>query len=136
MYAFLIILFVFVAILMTITILMQSSKGGGLAASFGGLGGGGVFGPRGAANFLQKATTFLAIAYGLICLLIGFVGRPAAVQNESVIQRGMQQQQQQQQGTPLPVAPIPGEQGQQQQLPQQQLPPSDQNQQGEENPSQ
>ena len=133
MYTFLIILFVISALLMTLTILMQSSKGGGLAASFGGMGGGGVFGPRGAANFLQKATTFLAIACGLICLLIGFVGRPAVEQNESVIQRGMQQQEQMQ-NTPLPVTPLPGEQGQQQ-LPQQQTPPPDQNQQGEESPS-
>ena len=75
MYTLLIVLFVFVAVLMTITILMQSSKGGGLAASFGGMGAGGVFGPRGAANFLQKATTVLAITYGLLCLIIGFIGR-------------------------------------------------------------
>ncbi len=121
MYSVLIILFVFVALLMTLTILMQSSKGGGLAASFGGMGAGGVFGPRGAANFLQKATTFLAIAYGLICLIIGFLGRPGAAENRGVIQRELQQQQQQQQTVPnLPVAPIPGES--QQQAPAQTLP--------------
>ncbi len=124
MYSVLIILFVLVAILMTVTILMQSSKGGGLAASFGGAGMGGVFGPRGAANFLQKATTILAIAYGLICLTIGFIGRPSA-ERGSIIQQ-QQQQQQQTQGNPLPVAPM---EGSEQPFPQQQAPaPSGQQQ--------
>ena len=107
MYTVLIALFVFVAILMTITILMQSAKGGGLAASFGGMGaGGGVFGPRGAANFLQKATTILAITYGLLCLIIGFIGRPGG-EAGSVIQRELQRDQQME--APLPVAPFSGE---------------------------
>jgi preprotein translocase subunit SecG len=128
MYTFLIFLFVLVASLMTIAILMQSSKGGGLAASFGTMGGmGGVFGPRGAANFLQKATTILAILYGLICLLIGFIGRPTAGEGGSVIQRELQRQQQQQTGAPLPVTPSE----EPLQLPQQQTPSSDQ-----ENPDQ
>jgi preprotein translocase subunit SecG len=104
MYALLLILFVFVALLMTLTILMQSSKGGGLAASFGGLGSSGVLGPRGAANFLQKATTFLAVTYGLLCMIIGFIGRPTSEEGGSVIRRGMQQQQEVQ--STLPVAPL------------------------------
>lgn len=102
MYTFLILLFVFVAILMTIAILMQSSKGGGLAASFGTMGMGGVFGPRGAANFLQKATTVLAILYGVLCLLIGFIGRPSGGESGSVIQRELQRQQTE---APMPVTP-------------------------------
>lgn len=107
MYTLLIFLFVLVAILMTITILMQSSKGGGLAASFGGMGMGGVLGPRGAANFLQKATTILAISYGVLCLVIGFVGRPGAEERGSVIQQQMQQQQEQSAPAQLPIAPLP-----------------------------
>lgn len=108
MYGILIFLFVLVAALMTVSILMQSAKGGGLAASFGGMGGGGVFGPRGAANFLQKATTVLATLYLLLCLMIGFIGRPAGSQTRSVVQQELQKQQQQTQSQPasLPVAPI------------------------------
>ncbi|GAB4370639.1 MAG: hypothetical protein Kow0042_12990 [Calditrichia bacterium] len=104
MYSILIFLFVVVAILMTVTILMQAAKGGGLAASFGGMGGGGFLGPRGAANFLQKATTVLATLYLLLCLIIGLVGRPTA-ERSSIIQREMQKQQEQMQTAPLPVAP-------------------------------
>jgi preprotein translocase subunit SecG len=121
MYTLLILLFVLVASLMTVAILMQSSKGGGLAASFGGMGMGGVFGPRGAANFLQKATTVLAILYGLVCLLIGFIGRPTAGDSGSVIQRELQRQQQQT-GAPMPVAPTE----EPNQFPQEQPPTSDQ----------
>ncbi len=106
MYSFLIFLFVLVALLMTISILMQSSKGGGLAASFGGMGAGGVFGPRGAANFLQKATTVLATLYILLCLVIGLIGRPSS-ERQSVIQRELQKQQQQEvPAANIPVAPI------------------------------
>ncbi|MBN2364741.1 MAG: preprotein translocase subunit SecG [Calditrichaeota bacterium] len=117
MYTLLIFLFVFVAILMTVTILMQSSKGGGLAASFGGAGMGGVLGPRGAANFLQKATTVLAILYGLLCLIIGFIGRPME-ERSSIIQQQMQQEQAAPPST-LPIAPMEG-------MEQQQVPPAEQ----------
>ncbi|GAB4338713.1 MAG: hypothetical protein Kow0037_22940 [Calditrichia bacterium] len=111
MYTLLIFLFVIVAILMTIAILLQSSKGGGLAASFGGMGGGGsVFGPRGAANFLQKATTILAALYLVLCLIIGLVGRPTQ-ETRSIIRQELQKEQQ---AVPLPVAPIQGEESNQQ----------------------
>ncbi len=63
---------------MVISILMQASKGGGLAASFGGVGGsGGLLGARGAASFLQKVTITLGVLYGVLCLLISFVSGPS-----------------------------------------------------------
>jgi preprotein translocase subunit SecG len=47
-------------------ILMQSSKGGGLAGAFGGGGGvGSMFGGRGVATFLSKVTTILAVLFML-----------------------------------------------------------------------
>ncbi len=129
MYAFLLVLFVFVALLMAISILMQASKGGGLAASFGGMGAGGVFGPRDAANFLQKATTVLAILYGVICLIIGLIGRPTAVESGSVIQRQMQQE------TTVPALPVvPFQTDDETQMPPPQLPAEEQQEQSEPSP--
>ena len=63
MYTVLLILFLFVCIIMTVAILLQSSKGGGLAGAFGGAASNAVFGGRGAATFLSKLTTWLAVFY-------------------------------------------------------------------------
>ena len=52
-----------------IAVLMQSAKGEGLAGgtAFGGAVGTAVFGGRGAASFLSKATTVLAIVFFINC---------------------------------------------------------------------
>jgi len=72
--AFLIMLHVIICIGLIMVILMQSAKGEGLAGAFGGSGiTGAVFGGRGAASFLSRATTVLAIAFFLSCLLLSFL---------------------------------------------------------------
>ncbi|MCD6204797.1 MAG: preprotein translocase subunit SecG [Candidatus Marinimicrobia bacterium] len=76
MYTFLIILHVLVSILLTLAILMQSSKGGGLSGTFGGMGGSSLFGGREAATFLSKLTTGLAVAFFAISILIGIMTIP------------------------------------------------------------
>ena len=60
---------VIVCVALIIVVLLQSSKGEGLAGSaFGGSGiSGAVFGGRGAASFLSKATTVLAIVFMINC---------------------------------------------------------------------
>jgi preprotein translocase subunit SecG len=95
-----------------LVILMQSSKGEGLAGAFGGTSlTGAVFGGRGAATFLSKSTSVLAIAFMISCLVLAFLsparqaGRP-----ESTLKRQLQ--------TTQPQAPseqpsgLPGEGGQ------------------------
>ncbi len=72
MYTILLILFVLTSVLLMLVILVQSSKGGGLGGAFGG-GGQALFGGRGAAPFLIKATTYLATAYFLLALMLGVV---------------------------------------------------------------
>jgi len=72
MVTFLVILFVIACFAMVVAILLQSSKGQGLAGTFGGAGTSAVFGGRGAATFLSKATTILAVTYMVLCLLIGY----------------------------------------------------------------
>ncbi len=67
---------VIVCVALVVVVLMQSSKGEGLAGSaFGGGGGVGqaVFGGRGAASFLSKATTVLAVVFMINCGVLAFM---------------------------------------------------------------
>lgn len=105
MYTLLVVLFILVCILMVVAILMQASKGGGLASSFGGMGSaGGVLGARGAASFLQKVTIGFAIAFGLLSMAISFLSRPASELPESATQEKLRTEQQAIPGTPAPIA--------------------------------
>ena len=71
MYTFLIILIVFIAVLLTLLVLVQNSKGGGLASSFSS--GNQVMGVRKTTDFLEKATWSLVGAMALLCILtVGF----------------------------------------------------------------
>ncbi len=53
------------------TILLQSGKGGGLAGAFGAGSSQTLFGGRGAATFLSRATTVLAVTFFLTSLTLG-----------------------------------------------------------------
>ena len=59
-----------VAILLIIFVLLQRSEGGALGIGGGGGGGGfgGLFSPRGASDTLTRTTSFLAIAFFVVCL--------------------------------------------------------------------
>lgn len=63
------ILHIVVCIAMLPIILLQSGKGGGVSAVFGGGGSGTVFGSRGASNFLTRMTTASAIIF--MCTSMG-----------------------------------------------------------------
>lgn len=75
MYVLLILVHVLICIALVIVVLLQSAKGEGLAGAFGGGGGltGAVFGGRGAASFLSKATAYFAIAFMLSCVGLALV---------------------------------------------------------------
>lgn len=74
MYGFFIVLHIIICVGMMISVLMQSAKGEGLAGAFGGSSlTGTVFGGRGAAPFLAKATSGLAVAFFLSCILLTFM---------------------------------------------------------------
>ncbi|MCD6505472.1 preprotein translocase subunit SecG [Candidatus Poribacteria bacterium] len=66
----LIFIFVMVCILLTVAILLQSSKSEGLGGIVGGLSSSNPIFGRGTASFMQKLTTGLAIAYMLLALLL------------------------------------------------------------------
>ena len=124
---------VLVCIGLVLVVLMQSSKGEGLAGSaFGGGGGGGlggaVFGGRGAASFLSRATSVLAIVFMLNCIALAYmsagkktvgtvnndgttssvVTEKAQAERERALEQQAQQQQQLSDST-LNINVIPGE---------------------------
>ena len=98
MFGLLIIIHVIISAGLVLVILMQSSKGEGLASTFGGGSlSGAVFGGRGAATFLSRATTVLAVAFFLSSLMLtvlfprgGIASKASTVQKEA--QKAMQQQ--------------------------------------------
>ncbi|MFC1693288.1 preprotein translocase subunit SecG [Candidatus Latescibacterota bacterium] len=91
-YGILIFIHVIASVSLIIAVLLQSSKGGGLAGTFGGSGiTGGIFGGRGAAPFLVKATTFLAILFMITSISLSFIrsgGTPESVLRRSVMESG------------------------------------------------
>lgn len=117
MFAAWVIFHVLVSISLILVVLMQSSKGEGLAGTaFGGSISGAVFGGRGAASFLSKSTTVLAVLFMLNCAALAYmssttrtrttgsstpaksvVTKEAQKEREKMLQ---QQQQQQQQAVP------------------------------------
>lgn len=64
---------IIVCFVLAIVVLLQSGTAADLAGAFGGAGSQTAFGPRGAATFLSKATTWCAVMFMLTSLLL--VGR-------------------------------------------------------------
>ena len=86
MYTAISILIVIVSILLTIIVLVQNSKGGGLAANFAS--GNQAFGVRQTADFLEKATWTLAITVIVLCVLAtAFVTSGGTSKSDTVQQR-------------------------------------------------
>ena len=101
MYTFLVSIELIVSILLMVAILMQSSKGGGLAGTFGSSSMGTVFGVRRTADFLSRATTILATIFIGLCLVINIFYLPGSTDaGESVIQSGTPT------SAPAPVPPV------------------------------
>ncbi len=67
------IIFIGTAIALSVLILLQQSKDGGMGASFGGGASSTVFGARGAGSFLYKLTRALAIVFFISALTMGYI---------------------------------------------------------------
>ncbi len=94
-----------------ISILLQSGKGGGLAGAFGGGSSQTLFGGRGAASFLSRASTFLAIVFFLTSLTLGLSASHNATSSTSLIQEEARRRATQRPGTAgqQPGAPASGQ---------------------------
>lgn len=86
MYTVIAIIIVIASIFLTLVVLVQNSKGGGLAANFAS--GNQTFGVRQTADFLEKATWALAIAIIVLCVAAtAFVSTKGAKHDTNLIQQ-------------------------------------------------
>jgi preprotein translocase subunit SecG len=72
-------LHVMVCFVLVIVIMLQSGNAADLAGAFGGAGSQTAFGPRGAASFLSRATTWCAIVFMMTSLTLSVKRTPADV---------------------------------------------------------
>jgi preprotein translocase subunit SecG len=70
-------LHVMVCFVLVIVIMLQSGNAADLAGAFGGAGSQTAFGPRGAASFLSRATTWCAIVFMMTSLTLSIKRAPA-----------------------------------------------------------
>jgi len=96
----LVIFHVIVCFLLAVVVLLQSGTSADLAGAFGGAGSQTAFGPRGAATFLSKATTWCAIMFMLTSMLL-VVRQDTAVMGRSVLENVSTPAK----STPAPVPP-------------------------------
>jgi preprotein translocase subunit SecG len=84
---------VLACVALIVVVLMQSSKGGGLAGAFGGGGDQTVFGGHETATFLSRATTYLAVIFMLLSLVLAFLAaNRGAARPDSAIRRSVEEQ--------------------------------------------
>src|SRR5512135_1647070 len=64
---------IIVCLILVVVVLLQSGKAADLAGAFGGMGSQTVFGPRGSATMLSKATTISAVLFMLTSLTLSIM---------------------------------------------------------------
>jgi len=80
-----VVLIALVCVLLMVAILIQNPKGGGVDSTFGGSASNQVFGAAKSADFIEKATWYLAAALFILCiitsLMVGGDGGAEALPN-------------------------------------------------------
>ena len=96
--AVLVTLHIIVCFILITVIMLQSGSAADLAGAFGGAGSQTAFGPRGAATFLSRATTWCAIVFMMTSLTLSVKRNPNEVSTGSILE-------QTQSSTPAPTKP-------------------------------
>jgi preprotein translocase subunit SecG len=108
-YFVLVTLHILVCGLLIIVVLLQSGEAADLAGAFGGAGSQTAFGPRGAATFLSKATTWCAIMFMMTSMAMTMrQNSTAAASGSSVLQQFSKTGKPAAPAVPKPTAPAPG----------------------------
>ena len=92
MQAFLIVIHTIISILLIVVILMQASQGGGLSGTFGSNTTSALLGGRGAGTFLSKLTTYLAVIFLGLAVVISLISSPSTVELESILKQEAENQ--------------------------------------------
>ncbi len=100
MYLFFIIIHLIICFFLILSILFQASKGGALSGTFGGGKSGSLFGNRGTATLLSKLSSYLAVAFFVVTILISLLSTPGGTASESIIKREANR-------TTVPAAELP-----------------------------
>src|SRR5580693_1940298 len=79
-------LHVAVCFVLVIVIMLQSGSAADLAGAFGGAGSQTAFGPRGAATFLSRATTWCAIVFMMTSLTLSVKRAPTDTGSGSILE--------------------------------------------------
>jgi preprotein translocase subunit SecG len=95
--AVLVALHILVCFVLVVVIMLQSGNAADLAGAFGGSGSQTAFGPRGAATFLSRATTWCAIVFMATSLALSFKRATPSTSTGSILE--------QTQGSGAPAAP-------------------------------
>ena len=107
-YFVLIMLHIMICAVLIIVVLRQSGEAADLAGAFGGAGSQTAFGPRGAATFLTKATTWCAIMFMMTSMALTMhQNSKVASSGSSVLQQFSKTSKQTVPATPAPALPVP-----------------------------
>ena len=87
MIIFLIVLHTIVSVLLISVVLMQASQGGGLSGTFGGQAASSILGGQGAGNVLSKITTWLAVIFIGLAILISILSGPSSEAGSSLVKK-------------------------------------------------
>ena len=103
---------VLICLFLIIVVLLQSGKAADLAGAFGGMGSQTVFGPRGSATVLSKATTVAAALFMITSITLSIMATRGGKAAPSLLDKAKQTQKappvQPGQTAPITVTPIEG----------------------------
>jgi preprotein translocase subunit SecG len=105
MYFILVTLHVIICALLIAVIMLQSGEAADLAGAFGGAGSQTAFGPRGAATFLSKATTWCAIMFMLTSMALTMHQNSGSVAAGSSVLQQFSKTSKSAPAAPAPTAP-------------------------------
>ncbi len=94
------IIHVIVCVFLAVVVLLQSGKAADLAGAFGGMGSQTVFGPRGSATVLSKATTLAAALFMLTSLSLSILSTRNGKGAPGIFDKTLKTTQQQQKSAP------------------------------------